>query len=313
MTGIPGVAVIQDTQIVTNYIESRAALENLQQLVNIRRLYSNDAIDWLSRFNAEKPIENFVKYWQKMCSVSIQMPSGIVVVKVRAFTPEDAVRITQSVVSISEALINTLNERMNRDAVAGAQEELDRTSQRLSAAQAALEKARNEQGMLDAAKAGDALNTLITDARSNLLNMQQQYASEARFVSTNAPQMTQLKSRIDATSSQIKELESRLTNASPNSASSDAPLSASMTKFAELDLERQTAEHLYAGAVATLELARLTAERRMMYLNTFITPDTPQEPQYPKRVLYTLLVAASSSVIWGVLCALAILARNHMA
>ncbi len=298
LTGVPALAVIRDTQIVTTYIETRAALEKLQQLVDIRGLYSTTEADPLSRFKVDKPIEKFLKYWHKMCSVSIEMPAGVVVLKVRAFTPQDAARIATAVVAISEDLINDLNERMNKDMVAGAQEELERTSQRLTAAQAALEKARNEEGILDAAKAGESLSGLITGARTDLLQLQEQYASQSHFVSTSAPQMVDLKARIEATAAQIKELESKLTSADPSKLS-EAPLSASMTKFAELDLERQTAERLYAGSVAALELARITAERRLMYLNTFVAPVPPQEPQYPKRILYSLLTAVGTLVAWG--------------
>lgn len=311
LTGIPAVAVVQDTQIVTNYIESRAALEKLEKLIDVRNLYSADQADPLSRFKANQPIEKFLKYWRKMCLVSIQMPAGIVVLKVRAFRPEDAAHIASAVVSISEELINDLNERMNKDAVAGAQEELERTSQRLTTAQIALETARNEEGILDAAKTGEALNGLITEARGELINLQEQYASQTRFVSTSAPQMTDLKSRIDAAISQIKELESKLTNTSGSSP--QAPLSASMTKFAELDLERQTAERLYAGSVAALELARITAEHRLMYLNTFVLPVPPQEPEYPKRALYTLLTIGGLLALWGLCAGLAVLIRNNMA
>jgi capsular polysaccharide transport system permease protein len=94
-------AVIQDTQIVTNYVQSRAGVEKLEKRIDIRGLYANDAADWLSRFKKKKPIESFVKYWQHMCSISIVMPAGIVDLKVRAFNPEDAARIAQGVVNLS--------------------------------------------------------------------------------------------------------------------------------------------------------------------------------------------------------------------
>ncbi len=44
-----------------------------------------------------------------MSDVSIIMPAGIVDLKVRAFTPEDARAIGDSVLVISEQLINELN------------------------------------------------------------------------------------------------------------------------------------------------------------------------------------------------------------
>jgi capsular polysaccharide transport system permease protein len=312
LTGIPALAVIQDTQIVANYVTSRAALEALQDKIDVRALYSRREIDWGSRFRPDRPIEKFLKYWKRRCDVSIKMPAGIVDLKIGAFTPEDSERIANTVIEISEALVNDLNARMNKDAVSGAEQELARTADRLQAAQLALEKARNDEGLLDAAKTGDAINLLINQTRADLLKLQGQYASQAKFVSLSAPQMTDLKSRIDATSAQIKDLESRLTSAVENPVGV-APLSASMTKFAELDLERQTAEKLYAGSVAALELARISAERQMMYLNTFVRPARPQEARYPKRILYPALVTAGALALWGALLGLAGVVRNNMA
>jgi capsular polysaccharide transport system permease protein len=311
-TGSAAMAVIQDTQIVTNYVQSRAGVEKLDKLIDIRDLYSTDAADWLSRFNKKKPIERFIKYWQSMCSISIGLSSGIVDLKVRAFSPEDAARIAQGVVDMSEELVNALNERMNHDAVASAEEELRRTSQRLKASQVALEKARNEEGLLDAPKAADALNNLITATSSVLLQLQGKYATQRNFVSEDAPQMLALKSRIEATSAQIADLRSQLTNRSADP-TTETTLSSSITKFAELDLEKNTAEHLYAGSVSALEMAQMTAERQLMYINTFVKPVAPEQPEYPKRLLYSGLVASGSLALWGICCGLAMLIRNNMA
>jgi capsular polysaccharide transport system permease protein len=311
-TGIPAMAIIQDTQIVANFIQSRAAVERLESLVDIRGLYSTEDADFFSRFNPARPIEKFVRYWQHMSDVSIGMPAGIVDLRVRAFKPGDATKIVTAVLDMSESLINDMNDRMNHDAVASAELELDRTSARLTKARVALETARNDTGMLDAVKIADALNKLITDTRSALLQMQQEYSSQLKYVSPNAPQMRALKSRIDATSSQIAELESKLT-ATKFSSVNEPTLSASMTKFAELDLERQVAERLYAGAVASLEIARMTAEHKMMFLNTFVKPAMPQEPQFPRRWLTSFAIAGGSLSLWGICCGLVMAVRNYKA
>jgi capsular polysaccharide transport system permease protein len=312
LTGIPAVSVIQDTQIVTNYIQSRAALEKLEALIDIRRLFTRADADWLSRFDSRKPIEKFLRYWRHMIDISIKMPSGIVEVKVRAFAPDDAVRVAQGILDISEALINDMNERMNRDAVSNAEQELNRTSARLTEARISLEKARNDEGFLDASKTADAFNKLITDTRAALLQLQQEYASQRKSVSESAPQMRALKSRIDATASQITELEAKLT-APQLSPESKPTVAASMTKFAELDLERQIAERLYAGAAASLEVARLTSERKAMYINAFVKPVAPQEPQFPRRLLSSFLTLVCSLALWGICYGLMVLVRDHMA
>ena len=311
-TGIPAMAIIQDTQIVTNYIHSRAALEKLEETIDIRGLYATAGADPWSRFDPSKPIEKFVRYWDGMADVSIGMPAGIVDLKVRAFTPEAALKITSAVLDISEALINDMNDRLNHDAIAGAESELDRTSARLTKAQTALETARNDSGLLDAVKTSDALNKLITDTRSSLLQLQQEYTSELKYVSDSAPQMRTLKARIDATSGQIADLESKMTATKLTSAN-EPTLAMSMTKFSELDLEHQVAERLYAGAAASLEIAHFVAEHKMMYLDTFVKPVLPEEPQYPRRLLNSVAIFVGTLAVWGTCCGLAMAIRNYKA
>jgi capsular polysaccharide transport system permease protein len=312
LTGLPALAIIQDTQIVVNYIHSRAAVEVLQKTADIVGIYANPGADWLARFNPRKPIEKFVKYWEGVSDVSIKMPAGIVELKIRAFRPEDARRLAQATLDVCEGLINDMDDRINGDAVVNAEQELQRTVTRLAAAQAALEKARNDSGLLDAEKSAEAVNKLVTETKASLLTMQEEYRTQLGYVSGSAPQMRELKSRIDVTQAQIAELESKLTSP-PSRPGDDPTIAGAMTKFGELDLERQIAERLYAGAAASLELARTNAERKTMYLKTFVSPVAPQEAQYPKRLLYSFLIFAGSLALWGALCGLAATVRNHMA
>jgi capsular polysaccharide transport system permease protein len=309
MTGIPAAAIVQDTQIVINFIHSRAAVEKLETNVGLRERYSRNDIDVLARFNPDKPIEKLVSYWRRMTDATIIMPAGIVDFRVRAFTPEDARAIGDDVLSISEQLVNELNARMNADAVKDAEQELKRTAERLTAARSALETARNDQGILDAVKSADAVNKLVTDLRGQVARMQQEYDAQLRAVLPTAPQMRTLKARIESGQAQIAQLEASLTAKDPASRT----LSTSMTKFAELDLEHQIAERLYSGAAASLELAKLMGERKRMYLNTFVRPVAPQEARYPKRILYTAAVVLGSLAAWGALVGGVAAARNHMA
>jgi capsular polysaccharide transport system permease protein len=311
-TGIPAMAIIQDTQIVVNFIESRAAVEKLDAALNLRQIYSRDDIDFLARLKPDEPIERVVRYWWRMTDASIIMPGGIIRFRVRAFTADDAQKLGDAVITISEQLINELNRRMFADAVTNAERELERTAARLAAKSAALEKARNEEGVLDTEKTATALNKLITDLKAQLATMQAEYDAQLQEVSKNAPQLLTFKARIDAARGQIADFEAKLTSAEAAD-QKGRPLSVAMTKFAELDLEQQIAERLYAGAATSLEVARLAAEHKLMYLNTFVRPVAPQEARYPYRFLFSLGVAIGCLAAWGVLCGAVTLARNHMA
>lgn len=312
VTGIPSITIIQDTQIVTNFLQSRAAIEKMQAKIDLKSMYSLETADRWARFQPDKPIEKFVRYWQGKISVSIKLPGGIVDFRVRAFRPQDARDIAQAALEVSEDLINELNQRQNNDALRNSQADVERASKRLMEARIALEKARNEVGILDVGATLTSMNTLIGELRSAQLKMQQEYQTQLRVVSENAPQMRTLRSRIDTTSAQISELEARITS-TRRSANTDPTLALSMTRFAALDLERQIAERIYAGAVSTLEVARITAERKRMYLNTFVEPALPQEAQYPRRVLMSVGVVGGLLALWGAMMGLASVIRNYMA
>jgi capsular polysaccharide transport system permease protein len=310
-TGIPAIAIIQDTQIVTDFIHSRAVVDQLEQKIGVRGLYATNKADWWARFEPSKSVEKFLRYWNSMVSVSISMPSGVVDLRVRAFSPKDAQTIASAILESSEALINDLNARMNHEAVANAETELDRTTARLTKASLALEAARNDAGLLDAGKAADAMNALLTDTRGGLLELQAQYASQLNYASPTAPQMLALKSKIDSTSAQIADLESKITKT--NLTLTGATLAKSMTQFDELDLERKIAQNLYAGAASSLEIARLVAENKYMYLNPFVTPVAPEDAEYPKRGLFSAGIFAGLLALWGAGCGLAIAIRNYAA
>ncbi len=312
LTGIPSASVIQDTQIVTNYILSRAAVERLEKVVDLRRLYSRPEADWWARFDESDPIEDLVTYWNRVVDINIKMPSGIVEFKVRAFTPADALTIANAVLEISESLVNDINRRMHSDAVSNAELQLQRASARLLQARVELEKARNEGGLLDTSKTAEAMNKLIAETRGALLQLQQEYATQLRSVQPDAPQMRALKARIESISAQVVELQSALTG-TQRAAFSEPTLATTMTKFSHLELERKIAERIYSAAASSLELAKLTSEIKTVYINDFVSPLMPQDSLYPRRALFVSLIFGGCMLVWAVGCGLATLVRNHMA
>lgn len=310
VAGIMSAAIVRDTQIVTNYIVSRAAVEALEKRISLRARYSSPQYDFWARFDKDKPIERFVRYWEHQVSTSISMPAGIVNLSIRAFSPEDAQLIAKQVIQLSEELINDQNDRIFKDAIAAANEELSRAATRLTAARIALERARTDTGVLDTARTAEAINKLLVETRGQLLTLQQDYASRARFVAADSPQLRVMNERIRAFQGQIAELERQLTTSGP---SRDPTVSTMMTRFGELELEKQIAERLYAAATANLEAARVLSEQRRMYLSAFVQPSLPEESLYPKPFLFSFLVLVACLAAWGALFGAATLARNYMA
>jgi capsular polysaccharide transport system permease protein len=315
VTGVPPILIVQDTQVVTNYVHSRPMVEELERTVGLRDVYSAPSIDFWARFRKDKPIEKFTDYWEKMSSASITLPSGIVTLTVRAFTPEDAKRIADEVVRLSENLINDLNGRMRTDTVLASERDMQQAAQDLGHARIQMEFERNAEGLIDVGQTNKALSDLAADLEADFLKAQQEYDAQLHYVSADAPQMQVLKSRITAMKSQLEQLQAQLTTQGEQdaSAAADKALSGKMTKYAELDLDERIAEKRYALTVATVEAARVLSERRMLYLHEVVAPALPEESEYPKRWLSIGMTFLASLIAWVVAVAAMAFVRNHMA
>jgi capsular polysaccharide transport system permease protein len=286
LTGLSSFTQAQDTLVVANYVKSRAMVDQLEQTIGLRGVYSRSGIDWLSRFNDKNSVEDLVKYWRWKISTDVESPSGIITIRVSAFSPTDAQKVANAVVSSSEQLINTMSSRARRDALEETESELARAEQRLSKARGALHDLRNAQSTLDPRRTAEGINKLIGELRLERARLEEEASSAKRSqIAESAPQMQVLRTRIQVVSDQILDLEHQMT-----SANGDSPgtVSAKITRFDELELERQIAEKQYTLAVAAFERARVNAERQKMYLTTFVAPLLPEESQWPKRFWFSL-------------------------
>jgi capsular polysaccharide transport system permease protein len=315
VTGLPPLAIIQDTLVITSYIESRAIVEHLNREMGLEDLYSASSIDWWARFDKSKPIEKFVSYWEKMARINITQPAAVVTLELRAFTAQDAKNIASAVIAQCEALVNSLNERMRRDTVRAAEEQLQQAGDALREARLKMEQVRNAEGLVDIKQATTAISQLLTEQEGLLLRAQTEYQSKRAYLDDTAPQVRPLKERIAALTAQVETLKQQITQKAGEALSSHAEkaLSGKMTEFSTLELQQQVAEKRYAAASMALTQARNLSDQKMLYLHQIAAPALPQEARYPKRQLNIGLIFAGSIALWFVSVGLASFVRNHMA
>ena len=63
----------QDTQIIADYVRSRAMVDALNDKLNLRKIFGRSDIDYFSRFDPTKPVEDLEKYWDKRIDVKIEL------------------------------------------------------------------------------------------------------------------------------------------------------------------------------------------------------------------------------------------------
>lgn len=308
VTGIPQAKIFQDTQLVTNYIQSSDMLELLEKKVGLRALYSSPDIDYWARMPDDAQLEKRLKYWEAMVKPSISTSSGIVTVTVRAFTPQDAVTILNEVVAASETMVNNVNDRMWNDVTETMRTNLDSATAKLRKAREELQAARNQSGVLTVEGSSQILSGLIGKVEAERLNLQQRYDSQISEVSEDAPQMRVLKREITSKEKQVEELRSQLAG----QASTSRNLADISMDLSQLQLAESLATEQFSTSVTALEQVQFTSSQQLLYLDSFLKPRLPEETQYPHRLFWIISIALISIVAFGVCAGLLHLARNQL-
>lgn len=292
-TGISSSAS-EDSQIVSDYIHSRDMLKELQNRIGLRAHYGSADVDWVSRLPADATEEDFLEYYREMVVVETDTGSDISLLRVRAFDPDIAQRIAETIVELSERLINRLSERITEDTLRFARRELDFAEDKVRASSAALTQFRNESGSVDPGEETSAVLGLVMTLEGSLAQAKAELIEAQSYLQSDSAQIKQLKARIAALESQIKNERARLTG------KDDADLTRLISGYQPLILDQTLAEQRYASALSSMELARADAQRQQRYLITFVTPTVPDEALEPERFWNVLTVFVGSLLIFGI-------------
>ncbi|MFB9953202.1 capsule biosynthesis protein [Rhizobium puerariae] len=300
VTGIPSAKIVQDTQIVTSYLASYDMLTTLETQINLRSYYDRDDVDYIARLPSDETREGLLAYWKKMAKSEIATPSGVVTIKLKAFSSADAQAILQAVLAKLERVVNDMNLRIWRDVTQVAEDNMNKAASDLKSTREKLQLAQNRSGVFTIASSEQSLSRLITKLEAERLSLQQRYEVNGKEVDKNAPQMRVLAREIASKTEQIDALRGKMTG---TSSGPDGGLSSIASDFSQLLLEQEVAEKQFAASVKTLEQVRFSSRQQLMYLDPFVTPTLAEEAEYPKRVLWIFLVFAVSVGSWAIIAA----------
>jgi capsular polysaccharide transport system permease protein len=142
-----------DSWVVHDYMLSHDVMKQLNELVQIRQLYSDSRIDVFNRFPGirfwDRSLEAFHAYYQDHVLVTIDPLSSIITLKVKGFSPEAVLAINKQLLDLSEGLINTLNERAQSDLIKTAQKEIKIATKYIAEVSSRISKLRQHTHLSD--------------------------------------------------------------------------------------------------------------------------------------------------------------------
>ncbi|HVI28739.1 hypothetical protein [Hansschlegelia sp.] len=314
-TNMAGMA--SDSFIVAQYIESGQIVANMQRALDLRSIYTHENADFVAKYRPydfDDTVEHLTRYWNSVSWVYYEPVTGIITFTVRAFTPDDALKVARETVRESENLVNKLSARARDDALMLAKQEQSRAELRLKFAQKAIQDYRDRQGAPDAQSLAEGQSKIVADLEGQLAKQEAELSASLSFLNKDAPTIRFMQKNVDALKSRVAAERAKIGSVQPQTGGGKSPLiSASMAEFENLAMERDFAQKAYQQASQAVDAARITAERQSRYLATFVEPYLPEDSLYPARLQMILLVLVCSTIAWAIGALIFYGIRDHSA
>ncbi|MCR8726847.1 sugar transporter [Frigidibacter sp. ROC022] len=290
-----------DSDILYEFIRSQNMVSAVAEKIDLKSVYTREE-DPVFSLPADARVETLLRYWQRMVSVFYDRSSGLIEIRVKAFSPEDAQKIAQLVFSESSKMINALSDIAREDATRHAREELDHSLTRLKSARAAITAFRSRTRIVDP--------LADIQGRMGLLNtLQAQLAAaliELDMLQSNSraedPRVVQAQRRVEVIEKRIAEERARFSATGVQDGKvEDDGYSELVSDYEALAVDLEFAENSYLSARSAYDAAVAEAQRKSRYLAAYIQPTLAETPEYPQRPVLLAVIGALLLTGWAIL------------
>jgi len=284
LASLAGSTTSSDGDILYEFILSQSLIQAVDQSIDLRAHYGQAwPGDPAFALWPEASLEDLERYWQRIIRISYDQGSGLMELRVLAFTPGTAQAIAREIIAESQKMINALNEQARDDAMRYATADLDEAVARLKQAREALTAFRTRTQIVDP----DA----DLQGRMGVMNSLQQQLAQALIeydllrdqTSENDPRLLQAQRRIEAIRSRIAEERRDFASESVGNSADGEDYPSLIAEYEGLVVDREFAEESYRAALAALDVARAKASRQSRYLATYVQPTLAETSEYPQR------------------------------
>jgi capsular polysaccharide transport system permease protein len=295
-----------DSYTVYDYILSRDSLSVLEKEFQLSKAFSEPKWDIWARFPGldwDDSFEGLFRYYKQRVVVDLDTVSSISTLRTSAFRPDDAVRMNEKLLVLSEDLINRLNERGRQDMIRFAASEVAVAEKKAKAAALALSTYRNQKAVIDPERQSTIQLQQIAKLQDELIATQGQLTQLQTFTKGN-PQIPSLQKRVQTLRQEIADETNRV-------AGGDRSLANKAAEYQRLALEREFADKQLGSTLVSLEQARNDAQRKQLYLERIVQPSKPDTAIQPRRIRGVVATLVLGLIAWGVLTMLIAGVKEH--
>lgn len=298
-----------DSYIIRRYLKSADLIRVLQDDFELIEHYSDFSVDPISRFNGDKPFEEFVLYWERRILTTYDSTTGIVTFEVQGFDPNLTLALADKILLAASELVNNLSENARRASVQFATREVDRAEERLLEAQQAIREFRSQRGSVNPAFNAQLDAELISALETQLADVKARIGTLSASVDQDSPLLRQLNQQASALLSQIQAQRDAIGDEAGVFSTANAD---NLADFEVLQLAQVFAQQRLGSALSSLENARMDADRQQRYLAIFARPFTPEKAIYPRALRNVILTILGSFALWAISTLITYAVRDHL-
>lgn len=295
-----------DTFAIQEFMRSRDAVRLLEERLPLRAMFSRPGVDIAARFPhfwRGDSFEMLYEFFQQHVEVTQDQTTGLSLLRVTAFSPDDSRAIAAGLLRLGEERANRMNMRAEQDTVENAWADVDRAKAKVVAAQTDLTAFRNHEMLIDPSQNSGAVLDTITKLSGDLADTSVQIG-ETVSGSPASPLIQSLQARANALRQGIATQQGKM-------AGNDSALAGKVSAYERLTLLRDLADKSFGNALNALDAARRDARRQKIYVETIVEPNLPDVDTEPQRARNVLTVFVTSFAVFAMGWILLAGAKEH--
>jgi capsular polysaccharide transport system permease protein len=306
--GFGGGAASSEATSIRDFLTSLDAVMQAHSRLDLVSLWRRPEADPIARLWRSEP-ELLARYFNAMVNVSLDPMTNVTTLRVRSFRPEDSKALTEELLHSAEALVNRLSERARNATLQIAQQEAEGAERRVQESRAALVRFREQERELDSAGAVQSAVALRGQLEGMLAQARAELTERLKFMQPDNLALQATRNRIEALERQITAERSRHTDGA--SVAGEGVLSRQLAAFERLMLEREFADRQLASSTASLEAARVEAQRQQIFLSRIAEPNLAVYPLYPRKLTNLASIFIGLAIAYGIGWLLIVGMREH--
>lgn len=271
-------ATPKDDIAVQAYLQSRDAMKKLNETQGFKAHFSQPSIDPLQRLAAGATDEEAYKVYKRNVKIAYDPTEGLIKMEVTAADPLISEAFSKELITLAEAQVNHLTERVREDQMKGARASFEDAEAKMQIAQQKVLDLQQKQGILDPKVETQIVMTDVAELEKTIRIKQLELDQLNDNPKPNKARVDGVKGDMERLTAQLDGLRRQMTQGS-NGQESMAQVGGEL-RFAEAEL--LTRQQMMAVALQQVETSRIEANRQVRYLATSVAPVAEDQPTYPR-------------------------------